>query len=59
VSNEEITEKRNQARKALKENPDCKKLVEARGGAYRAQQDYLYEKDDKLKQLKARLDDAD
>jgi hypothetical protein len=58
VSNENITEKRNQARKALKEDTDFKKLVEARGDAYRAQQDYLYEKDDKLKQLKARLDDA-
>ena len=36
VSNEDITEKRNQARKALKENPEFKKLVEARGNAYRA-----------------------
>ena len=59
VSNEDITEKRNQARKELKEDSNFKKLVEARGNAYRAQQDYLYEKDGKLKQLKARLDDAD
>jgi len=56
VSNEEITEKRNQARQALKENPDCKKLIEARAKAYRAQQDYLYDKDDELAQLKKRMD---
>ena len=55
VSNEEITEKRNKARKALKENPDFKKLVEARGDAYWAQQNYLYQSDEKLAQLKQRL----
>ena len=59
VSNEEITQKRNQARQSLKENPEFKKLVEARGNAYRAQQDYLYEKDDTLMKLKARLNGAD
>ncbi len=58
VSNEEITQKRNQARQSLKENPEFKKLVEARGNAYRAQQDYLYEKDDTLAQLKKRLDEG-
>jgi arylsulfatase A len=58
VSNEEITQKRNKARQALKENPDCKKLVEARGNAYRVQQDYLYQKDDKLAQLKKHLDEG-
>jgi len=59
VSNEDITEKRNQARKELKENRDYKKLVEARGNAYRAQQDYLYEKDSKLRELQGRLNDID
>ena len=59
VSNEEITQKRNQARQSLKENPEFKKLVEARGNAYRSQQDYLYEKDDTLMKLKARLNGAD
>jgi hypothetical protein len=59
VSNEEITEKRNQARQALKENPDYKKLVEFRGDAYRAQQDYLYQNDEKLKLLKKRLDEEE
>jgi hypothetical protein len=57
VSNEDITEKRNRARKALKENPEFKKLVEARGNAYRAQQDYLYENDEKLAQLKKLLEE--
>jgi arylsulfatase A len=56
VSNEEITEKRNRARKALKDNPDYKKLVAARSDAYRAQQDYLYENDEKIAKLKQRLD---
>ena len=59
LSNEDITEKRNQARKELKENRDYKKLVEARGNAYRAQQDYLYEKDGKLRELQRRLNDID
>ena len=59
VSNEEITQKRNKARQALKENPEFKKLVEARGIAYRAQQDYLYEKDDALMKLKVRLNGSD
>jgi len=59
VSNEDITEKRNQARKALKEDSDFKKLVEARGNAYRAQQEYLYKKDEKLKLLKKRMDEEE
>jgi arylsulfatase A len=59
VSNEDITEKRNQARKTLKGNIDFKKLVEFRGEAYRAQQDYLYQNDEKLKLLKKRLDEEE
>ena len=59
VSNEEITQKRNQARQALKENPDFNKLVEARGNAYKLQQDYLFKSDDTLMNLKARLDGSD
>ena len=56
VSNEEISEKRNQARQGLKENPDFKQLSNARAEAYNAQQDYLYQSDQKLAQLKERLD---
>ena len=56
VSNEEITEKRNQARKALKKDETFKKLTDARAAAYRDQQDYLYQNDEKLAQLKERLD---
>ena len=59
VSNEEITEKRNQARQALKEDFDFKKLVEARGNAYRTQQEYLYQRDEKLKLLKKRMDEEE
>ena len=59
MSNEDITEKRNQARQALKEDSDFKKLVEARGNAYRTQQEYLYQKDEKLKLLKKRMDEEE
>ena len=57
VSNEEITEKRNKARQAFKENPDFKKLSDTRAAAYNAQQDYLYVNDEKLAQLKKLMDE--
>jgi hypothetical protein len=56
VSNEEITEKRNKAREALKGNPGFKKLSDTRAAAYNAQRDHLYANDEKLAQLKERLD---
>ena len=57
VSNEEITEKRNKARQTLKGNPDFKKLSDTRAAAYNAQQDYLYENDEKLAQLKKSVEE--
>ena len=57
VTNEEITKKRDQARKALKGNVHFKKLTDDRAAAYRAQQDYLYENDDRLSQLKKLVED--
>ena len=58
VSNEEIGKKRNEARRALKDDPEFKKLVQSRGDAYRAQQDYLYERDEQLAQLKRQLNEG-
>jgi hypothetical protein len=52
VTNEEITKNRDQARKALKENAHFKKLTDDRAAAYRAQQDHLYENDERLAELK-------
>ncbi|MFP6901993.1 MAG: sulfatase-like hydrolase/transferase, partial [Opitutales bacterium] len=48
VSDETIHQKRNDARNALKKDEAFKKLVESRATAYRAQQGYLYENDEKL-----------
>jgi hypothetical protein len=57
VTNEEITKKRDQARKALKGNAHFKKLTDDRAAAYRAQQDYLYENDERLAELKKLVED--
>ena len=38
------------------DNPDFKKLSDFAAAVYNAQQDYLYENDEKLAQLKERLD---
>jgi hypothetical protein len=56
VNNEEFSKQRNKARETLKGNRDFKKLTDVRAAAYRAQQDYLYENDEKLVRLKKRLD---
>ncbi|HAW99118.1 MAG TPA: hypothetical protein DCX67_11335, partial [Opitutae bacterium] len=58
VSNEEIGKKRNEARRELKDDPEFKKLVQSRGDAYRAQQDYLYERDEQLARLKRQLNEG-
>ena len=57
VTNEEITKNRDQARKALKENAHFKKLTDDRAAAYRAQQDHLYENDERLAELKELVED--
>ena len=57
VTNDEITKKRDQARKALKENAHFKKLTDYRSAAYRAQQDYLFENDERLAELKKLVED--
>ena len=55
VSNEEITLRRESSRKKLKDNPDLKRLVQARSQAYQVQQDYLH-KNKELSRLKDNLD---
>lgn len=52
ITNQEITQKRNQAREEVKEKPDFKKLTKKRSDAYNAQQNYLYQKNKKLVSLK-------
>jgi hypothetical protein len=52
ITNQEITQKRNQAREEVKEGPDFKKLTNKRSDAYNAQQNYLYKKSKKLVSLK-------
>ena len=52
ITNQEITQKRNQAREGVKDEPDFKKLTKKRSDAYNAQQNYLYQKNKKLVSLK-------
>ena len=58
VSDAAIKAKREAARKAAKEKPEYRALIDRRAAAYRAQQDYLFENDPRLAQLKEQLDDA-
>jgi hypothetical protein len=52
ITNQEITQKRNQAREGVKDEPDFKKLTKKRSDAYNEQQNYLYQKNKKLVSLK-------
>ena len=52
ITNLEITQKRNQAREGVKDEPDFKKLTKKRSDAYNEQQNYLYQKNKKLVSLK-------
>ena len=52
ITNQEITQKRNQAREGVKNEPDFKKLTKKRSDAYNEQQNYLYQKNKKLVSLK-------
>ena len=58
VSDEKIKAKREAARQAAKQNPEYKEVTGKRASAYRAQQDYLFENDPRLAQLKEQLDAA-
>ena len=58
VSDAAIKAKREAARQAAKENPAFKAMVDRRAAAYRAQQDYLFENDARLAQLKAQVEAA-
>ena len=58
VSDAAIKAKREADREAARENPAFKAMVDRRAAAYRAQQDYLFENDARLAQLKAQLEAA-
>ena len=58
VSDDAIKQKRAAARKALKNDPTYKAIIQKRAAAYRAQQDYLHNRDKELGRLKQRLDAA-
>ena len=49
VSDEELTEKRRAKRKELEASEEFRTAIQKRAEAYRAQQDYLFENDEKLK----------
>jgi arylsulfatase A len=51
LTNEQISERKSGNRKAIQKDPEFKKRIDLRAAAYRAQQDYLFEHDKKLKEL--------
>ena len=56
ITNEQISLSRRQRRKALQKQPGFRRAVDARATAWRAQQDYLFEHDERLSALKTQLD---
>ena len=57
VSNSVLSQKRERARKALKDDPEFKELMTARSKAYAASIDYLYQNNSKLHNLMEILED--
>lgn len=57
VTNEQITQSRNERRNAAKNDPAFKRLINERAAAYQAQQAYLFEHDAKLAELQKQLDE--
>ena len=57
ITDQEISQKKELARKAVRENTEYKKIVSARNSAYSASLDYLYKKDRRLLRLKKILDE--
>jgi hypothetical protein len=56
LSSKEISNKREQARKSLNDIPAFKRLMNKRSDAYNTKQDYLYDKDKRLTELRKRMD---
>ena len=56
LSSKEISHKREQARKSLKDIPAFNRLMNKRSDAYNTKQDYLYDKDKRLTELRKRMD---
>jgi len=57
VSKQVLSQKRERARKALKDDPQFKELITERSKAYAASIDYLYQNNSKLNNLKNVLDE--
>ena len=57
ITDQEISQKKELARKAVRENTEYKKLISARNSAHLASLDYLYKKDSRLLNLKKILDE--
>ena len=57
VSKQVLSQKRERARKALKDDPQFKELITERSKAYAASIDYLYQNNSKLNNLKNILDE--
>lgn len=57
ITDQEIYQRKELARKAVRENTDYKKLTSARNSAYSASLDYLYKKDNRLMKLREILNE--
>lgn len=55
-TNEDISNFRSEQRKALKDDPDFKRIIDERAAAWRAQQDYLFANDAQLADLQKQLE---
>ena len=56
LTNEQITQLRNERRDAAKEDPAFKRLIDERAAAYRVQQAYLFDNDSRLAELQSLLE---
>lgn len=56
ITDDAINQSRKAEQRRLKSNPEFQSLQKQRAAAYRAQQEYLFSKDERLAELKARLD---
>ncbi|MBC8290980.1 MAG: hypothetical protein H8E37_11760, partial [Planctomycetes bacterium] len=57
ITDAEISASRNEQRKKLKNDPAFKERIDVRAAAWRAQQAYLFQNDEKLAELQRQLDD--
>jgi hypothetical protein len=58
LTNQQISERKAKNWKAIQKDPEFKKRIDLRAAAYRAQQDYLFEHDAKLAELRELIERA-